>query len=304
MRRVTFRRHRNACRSPAAALAAAALYAASAAAQAPEDRVEQGRYLLQAAGCTTCHTAKGGEPLAGGRALDTPFGTFHTPNITPDPETGIGGWTDAEFVAALRHGTRPDGAAYYPAFPYTTYTRMREADALAIKAYLDSLPPVRNPVPDHALDFPFSLRILMRPWRLLFFDDAAGWAPPAGLGEQAQRGAYLVEALAHCGECHTPRNAFGALDRDRAFAGTPDGPDGEKVPNITPDPETGIGDWSEADIVYLLREGLKPNFDDVQGSMAEAVRDGLRHLTDEDLQAIAAYLKSIPPVRNRVAAPE
>lgn len=276
------------------------LLACTVGAAAAESDAARGGYLLHAGGCITCHTAKGGTELAGGRAIATPFGTFYSPNITPDPESGIGGWSDAAFVGALKHGRRPAGGRYYPVFPYTTYTHMRDADALAIKAYLDSLPPVANRVPPHDLWPPFAWRWTMQIWQALFFDAAPGWRPDPAQPPQAQRGQYLVQALAHCGECHTPRNVFGALDRDRWLAGTLDGPDGELVPNITPDRDTGIGKWSEGDVVTLLRDGLKPDYDDVQGSMAEAVRDGLSHLSEPDLVAIAAYLKTVPPVRNRV----
>ena len=268
---------------------------------AAADPVEDGAYLIRAGGCVSCHTdhKNKGEMLAGGRALETPFGTFYSPNITPDEETGIGGWSDAEFVAALRDGTTPDGSHYFPTFPYPTYTNMTEPDMLAIKAYLDSLAPVANPNRAHEISPPFSWRFLQTFWKLLFFERGPMQADPDKPADW-NRGAYLVEALTHCGECHTPRNAFGALDRDMWMAGTPDGPDGELVANITPDAETGIGDWSEGDIVGLLKTGLKPNFDDVQGSMQEAIEDGLKYLTDEDLRAIAVYVKALPPIENKV----
>ncbi len=260
---------------------------------------ERGAYLVRAGGCVTCHTAKDGETFAGGRPLKTPFGTFLSPNITPDRETGIGAWTDDKFVRALRDGVRPDSAHYFPVFPYTTYTRMTHADALAIKAYLFSLAPVARPNRDHDVGFPFNWRLLQAGWKLLFFD-AGEYVPDPAQSTEWNRGAYLVEALSHCGECHTRRNAFGALDRDMWLAGNVDGPDGVFVPNITPDKETGIGDWSEGDIVQLLKTGFKPNFDDVQGTMGEAVEDGLKYLTDADLKAIAVYLRALPPIRNPI----
>ena len=282
----------------------AGLLAAVAAAEAPRAAepaaAERGAYLVRAGGCVTCHTAAGGETFAGGRALATPFGTFFSPNITPDRETGIGVWSDDQFVRALREGVRPDGAHYFPVFPYTAYTRMTRADALAMKAYLFSLAPVARPNRDHEIDFPFGWRLLQAGWKLLFFD-AGERVPDPDRSPQWNRGAYLVEALAHCGECHTRRNVFGALDRDMWLAGTVDGPDGAFVPNITPDAETGIGGWSEGDIVQLLKIGFKPDFDDVQGTMAEAVEDGLKHLTDADLKAIAAYLRALAPIRNPIA---
>ena len=283
-------------------LAGVLLWALTLTATAAADPAEiaRGEYLLRAAGCVSCHTDHkgGGEMLAGGRALTTPFGTYYSPNITPDRETGIGDWTDADFVKALRHGVAPDGSRYFPVFPYTTYTNMSEADARAIKAYLFSRPPVRAPNRDHDVSPPFGWRWTMWFWQWLFFEPGEFTADPA-LTEAERRGAYLVEALSHCGECHTPRNAFGALDRSMWLAGTADGPDGELVANITPHP-TGIADWSAGDIVQLMKTGLKPNFDDVQGSMQEAIEDGLKYLTDEDLRAIAAYLKKVPPIANVV----
>ena len=285
-------------------LGAGLLAAVAAAAEAPRAAepaaAERGAYLVRAGGCVTCHTTEGGETFAGGRALATPFGTFFSPNITPDRETGIGAWSDDQFVRALREGVRPDGAHYFPVFPYTAYTRMTRADALAMKAHLFSLAPVARPNRDHEIDFPFGWRLLQAVWKLLFFD-AGERVPDPARSPQWNRGAYLVEALAHCSECHTRRNVFGALDRDMWLAGTVDGPDGAFVPNITPDEETGIGGWSEGDIVQLLKIGFKPDFDDVQGTMAEAVEDGLKHLTDADLEAIAAYLRALAPIRNPIA---
>lgn len=273
-------------------------WCASAWAQSPAER---GAYLVRAGGCVGCHTDEkgGGPPFAGGVPIETPFGTFYSPNITPDPETGIGGWSDAQFLAALKRGERPEGGAYYPAFPYTTYAKMTDEDALAIKAYLSSLPPARKANRAHELKLPFGWRWTAGAWRTLFFEDGP-FRPEPARGPEWNRGAYLVEALAHCGECHTPRNAFGALQRDMWLAGTREGPEGEIAPNITPDARTGIGDWSEGDIVTLLKEGITPEYDDVQGTMEDAVRYGLSHLTDADLKAIAVYLKSVPPIENAV----
>jgi mono/diheme cytochrome c family protein len=264
-------------------------------------QIAQGEYLVRAAGCIACHTDEknGGARFAGGRALKTPFGTYFSPNITPDEATGIGAWSDDDFVAALRYGERPDGSHYFPVFPYTSYTRMTVEDMRAIKAYLLAQPPVNQRNRAHDVVPPFSWRWTMMGWKLLYFTPGSRAHDPAH-DAAWNRGAYLVEALAHCGECHTPRNLAGAMDEDMYLAGTVDGPDGELVPNITPDKKTGIGDWSHGDIVALLRDGLKPNYDDVQGSMAEAIRDGLKHLTDEDLSAIATYLRTIPPIENKL----
>ena len=283
-----------------AALAVVAILATPSfgfAAEANADEVSRGGYLVLAGGCTTCHTEKNGTRFAGGRPLNTPFGTFFSPNITPDRETGIGRWSDEDFVSALREGVRPDGAHYFPVFPFTTYARMTRDDALAIKAYLFSTPPVSKPNKEHDVGFPFSWRLIQAGWKLLFFDPGEFKADPSK-SDSWNRGAYLVEALAHCGECHTPRNMFGAANREKWLAGTVDGPDGEIAPNITPDKESGIGAWSEGDIIQLLKIGFKPNFDDVQGTMAEAVEDGLKALTDDDLKAIAVYLRALPAIHN------
>ncbi|MCF4166642.1 cytochrome c [Zavarzinia compransoris] len=261
------------------------------------DMIARGAYLVRAGGCIACHTAPGGETLAGGRAMETPFGTFHTPNITPDAATGIGAWSDADFLRALQEGVSPTGEHYYPVFPYTSYTKARAEDLLAIKAYLFSLPPVAAPAKPHEIGFPFSIRALQAGWKLLFFRPGE-FRPRASMPDAINRGAYLVQALGHCGECHTPRNPAGGALIGLSLAGTRDGPDGEMVPNITPDTETGIGNWSVDEIAELLSSGMKPDFDNIQGSMAEVVDDGTGHLTDEDRTAIAAYLLSQAPVRH------
>jgi mono/diheme cytochrome c family protein len=265
-----------------------------AARAADPDTVARGAYLADAAGCDNCHTdrAHGGQPYAGGLALATPFGTFYSPNITPDPETGIGRWTDQQFLLALREGVRPDGANYFPVFPYPSFTGITDDDALAIKAYLFSLPAVRQANRPHDVPFPVSWRFLQSGWKLLFFTPGP-FQPAPGRSTLQNRGAYLVTALAHCGECHTPRNFLGALDTDGFLSGTPNGPDGKKVPNITQDKATGIGKWSEDDILNLLKIGMTPDFDFVGGAMSEVVKDTAR-LTDEDRGAIAAYLKTVP----------
>lgn len=293
-----------------AVLAVSSLFLGAAAAQdqseageaalGAESPVERGAYLFAAAGCLGCHTdvKNKGAPLAGGRALATPFGTFRTPNITADAETGIGAWSDADFVRALRDGVSPAGEHYYPAFPYPSYTRMSDADMLAIKAYILSLPAVRRENQGHELGFPYSWRSLLGVWKALNFTPGA-MQPDPGKSEGWNRGAYLVEALAHCGECHTPRGALGGLDRDRWLAGTTDGPDGEKVPNITPDEATGLGAWSSAQITGALRTGLLPDGDVVGSSMGEVVENSTSRLVDADRAAIAEYLLSVPPIVNQ-----
>ncbi len=257
--------------------------------------VDRGRYILAAAGCLGCHTREKpkGAPLAGGRKLETPFGDFYTPNITPDPVYGIGSWSLEDFKRAMRHGRGPGGKVYFPAFPYASYTGMTDDDLSDLWAYLGSVPPVAEPARDHDLTFPFSLRALIWPWRVLYFTD--GWTAedPAKSAER-NRGAYLANALGHCGECHTQRNPLGGLDRSRPFAGNTRGPEGKGVPNITPHPEKGIGRWSEGDIVYFLSDGTLPNGDFVGGAMTEVITNSTGKLTKDDLRAIAVYLKDLP----------
>ena len=262
--------------------------------------VERGAYLFNAAGGCSCHTeVKNNGPLmAGGRAMTTAYGTFFTPNITPDPETGIGAWSDEDFVRAMREGTSADGYPYYPAFPYPAFTGMTDEDLLDLKAYLFSRPPVERSNRAHELDAPFGWRFLIEGWKALYFEEGPFVADP-GRTETWNRGAYLVEAVGHCGECHTSRGILGALDRDRWLAGTADGPDGRSVPNITPDPETGIGNWSDDAIARVLRTGMLPDGDFVGGVMGEA-QEGFRHLTDADVAAIVEYLRRVPAVVNRV----
>ncbi|MGD9538058.1 MAG: cytochrome c [Alphaproteobacteria bacterium] len=284
-----------------AALAAGLAGVAGGLGAAEPGPVERGEYLIRAAGCVACHTDKqgGGAALAGGRAIKTAFGTFYSPNITPDPETGIGQWSDEDFVRALSEGVAPDGAHLYPAFPYASYTYMTREDMLDLKAYLFAQPPVRRENTPHDLGFPFGWRFVNWPWQVLFLPSGP-FEPDPALTPELNRGAYLVKALAHCGECHTPRNLLGAMDDGDFLAGTKDGPDGETVPNITPDAATGIGEWSVNDIVFLLRTGFLPSGNDVQGSMREAIDDGLKFLTQADLEAIAAYIKSVPAIENKV----
>jgi mono/diheme cytochrome c family protein len=263
---------------------------------ADPDVVSRGAYLANSADCVSCHTdaEHGGQPYAGGRALATPFGTFYSPNITPDPETGIGRWSEAQLLHALRDGDRPDGANYFPVFPYPSFTKINDADARAIKAFLFSLPPVRQANKAHEVSFPFSWRFLQNGWKFLFFEPGP-FQPEPARDAAYNRGAYLVQALAHCGECHTPRNFLGAMKESRFLGGNPEGPDGKPVPNITPDRATGIGKWSEDDIVGVLTDGHTPDFDFVGGAMADVVKTTSK-LLDADRRAIAVYLRSVPAV--------
>ena len=281
--------------------AALSLSLASTGGAAEDDAVKRGEYAFRAAGGCSCHTdLKGkGAFLAGGRSLKTPFGTFYSPNITPDPETGIGRWSGEDFARAMRDGVAPDGSHYFPAFPYTTFTNITDADLEDLKAYLDSVPAVRRRNTPHDVAPPFGWRFTVGPWKTLFFERGP-YAPDPRRSATWNRGAYLATALAHCGECHTPRNLLGGLDTDLWYAGTKDGPEGELAPNITPHRKTGIGRWSASDLAYLLKTGFKPDFDDVQGLMAEAIEHGFKYLNDDDLNAIAEYVGSLPPIDNRV----
>jgi mono/diheme cytochrome c family protein len=259
-----------------------------------ENRVDRGEYLLHAGGCISCHTADGDDavPLAGGRAIETPFGTFYAPNITPDDETGIGGWSDEDFLNALWLGVGPDGTSYFPAFPYPSYTGAREDDLLAIKAYLSSIEPVHQPNQENQLRWYLSSRLAARAWQAINFEPGRFQEDPERNAEW-NRGAYLVQTLGHCGECHTPRTISGKSIREKALSGNPDGPDRKKVPGITQEREDGIGRWSVSDIEFFLELGMLPDGDFTGGAMSEVIDDNTSHLTDADRHAIAVYLKSL-----------
>jgi mono/diheme cytochrome c family protein len=265
------------------------------------DPLARGKHVLEAAGGCTCHTdvKGGGAPLAGGRPMKTPFGVFYSTNITPDPDTGIGRWTDDDFLRAMHEGRSPTGSAYFPVFPYTSFTGMTDEDVLALKAYLFSLPPVRkeNRKPDAPP--PFSWRIGAWAWQLAFFTPQR-FEPDSAKSPTWNRGAYLSTAVAHCGECHTPRNLAGALDRSRWMIGSEDGPEGELAPNVTPDDDTGIGRWTLTDLVWFLQTASMPDGDDSTGLMKEVIEEGYTHLPESDLQAIGEYLESLAPVRNEL----
>ena len=268
----------------------------TALAPAQDTAVERGEYLIRAGGCVDCHTDDGdeAEPLAGGRAVESPFGIFYSPNITPDVETGIGAWSDDDFLNAFWEGVDPDGDHYYPAFPYTSYTGISRDDLLAMKSYLFSLEPVEQAAPEHDLAWYISTRIAAGAWKLSYFEPARFDSDPEQ-SDQWNRGAYLVRHLGHCGECHTPRSSMGALQYDRELAGNPDGPDGEKIPNVSPDRVDGIGKWSVSDIEYFLDIGMLPDGDFVGSTMGAVIDNNTAKLTKEDRLAIATYLKSVPP---------
>jgi mono/diheme cytochrome c family protein len=276
-----------------AAVPAAAISVPGGAAQ---NAVARGAYLFAAAGCAGCHTRvkPKGRPLAGGRRLDTPFGAFYPPNITPDPGHGIGRWELADFIRAMRQGRGPDGTLYFPAFPYPSYSGISDADLGDLWAFLRTVPAVAVTGPGHDLDFPFNLRVLVWPWRWLYFEPGV-WRPDPNRSARWNRGAYLVRAVGHCGECHTPRSLLGGVDPDRELGGNPKGPEGKRVANITPHRKKGIGDWSESDIASYLLDGGLPDGDLASGAMVEVIEDSTSRLTESDRRAIARYLKSVPP---------
>ncbi|MEA3413781.1 MAG: cytochrome c [Pseudomonadota bacterium] len=263
--------------------------------------VKHGEIVFRAAGCAGCHTDadNDGAFVAGGHALKSPFGTFYSPNITPDPEYGIGNWSEEDLARALTDGVSPNGENYYPAFPYTAYTKMRRADIAALKAYLDTIPPVAQSNRSHDLPWYLSYRPLVMAWNWLNFTPGEYSDNPEH-DALWNRGAYIAEALSHCNECHTPRDDTGGLDRELENAGTRAGPDGETVPNITSDRDTGIGKWSEDDIAYYLETGMRPDGDYAGSLMAEVIDEGLSHLDRNDLAALARYVRSIPPIQNQV----
>ena len=258
------------------------------------DPVTRGKYLAQAADCEVCHTTEGGQPFAGGRAIPTPFGVLYTPNITPDRETGIGTWTDADFLRAVHKGIGKHGRQLYPAFPYESYTLMTDDDALAIKAYLFSLPPAHAPRPPDRLGFPFNQRWLVGIWSALYNPDHR-FRPHENRSPEWNRGAYLAEALAHCGDCHTPRNLAEALDNRRKFAGALTA--GWRAYNISSDPASGVGAWSDAQLIDYIHGGHAVGRGSAGGPMAEEVDVSSSNLSASDLRALVTYLRSIPAVR-------
>jgi mono/diheme cytochrome c family protein len=270
-------------------LAAAALGSAQA-----QGDARRGEYLAQAGGCLGCHTEKkeGAVPFAGGRALHTPFGTFYGPNLTPHPVSGLGKWSEADFVRAMREGVRPDGAHYFPAFPYPSFTRITDADLRDLWAYLRALPVNARSNQPHALRFPFGFRFPLAGWKWLYFSPGA-FQEETGRSAVLNRGAYLVQALGHCGECHTPRSFLGGPRKDLPLAGTAKGPDGKSVPNLTP---TRLRKWSDAELREILQTGLMPDGDVIAETMAEVVRNTTAKLSPADLAALIAYLRSLAPL--------
>jgi mono/diheme cytochrome c family protein len=259
---------------------------------ATPELVARGEYLVRAADCAACHSIPGGKPFGGGLAFQLPFGTIYSTNITPDKETGIGSWSDDDFVRALHEGIAKDGSHLYPAFPYTSYTGISRDDAVAMKAYLFTVAPANAPARPNGLAFPFNQRWTLAFWDIAFLDRHRFSPDPAATDVQ-NRGAYLATALGHCGECHTPRNVGFAMETGRQFGGAL--LQGWHAYNITTDKAYGIGGWSDTQIADYLRYGHALGRGSAAGPMAEAVANSLQYLTAEDAQAMVAYLRRVEP---------
>jgi mono/diheme cytochrome c family protein len=268
------------------------LFAAVQGALAQGD-AKRGQYLAAAGGCLGCHTEakQGAATFAGGRALKTPFGTFYGPNITPHPDAGIGKWSEADFIRAMRHGLRPDGANYFPAFPYPSFSKIVDADLRDLFAYLKSLAPNAQPSKPHDLRFPFGWRWPLWIWKWLFFTPGP-FVPDTARSALLNRGAYLVDALGHCGECHTPRNFLGGTKKSRYLAGGKL-PDGGTASNLTP---TRLKKWGDKDLRDFLQSGQTPDGDVVAETMGEVIANTTSKLTPPDLDALLTYLRSLPPL--------
>jgi len=265
-------------------------FSLSARAEASKDIVARGQALTVAGDCASCHTADPSKPFAGGRRIETPFGAIYSANLTPDGDTGLGQWTDEQFVRAMRFGSRPDGSRYYPAFPYPHFTKMTRDDVLAIRAYLTTLPAVHSPTPPPQLRWPLNYRVLMRGWNLMFFRPGV-FEPDQSKSAEWNRGGYLVEGLGHCGACHTPKNFLGAEKRGERFAGG--AVDGWFAPRLDSAERTGLKSWSTEDIAEYLSSGRNAH-SHADGPMAEVVVNSTSRMSDADIRAIAVYLKDLP----------
>jgi mono/diheme cytochrome c family protein len=273
----------------------------AAAAEPSEETIAHGKALVEAGDCASCHTADPGKPFAGGKKIDTPFGGIYSPNLTADRDTGIGGWSDADFYGALRYGIDPDGSRYYPAFPYPYFTKLTRPDIAAIRAYLATLTPFQNEAPPPELRFPLNFRVVMRAWNYLFLRPGI-LEPDQSKGTDWNRGRYLVEGLGHCGACHTPKNIFGADKRGQAFAGGY--VLGWFAPRLDAAERSGLKSWSVDDIAEYLKSGRNGK-SHADGLMAEVVVNSTSKMSDADVRAIAVYLKSLPagPPEPAVTAP-
>jgi len=262
---------------------------------ASSEQVARGAYLARAGNCLTCHTARGGEPYAGGRGIDTPFGTVYSSNLTPDDNTGLGRWSASAFWRALHHGRSADGRLLVPAFPYTSTTQVSRADSDALYAYLRSLPPVAQPARPHDLRFPFSTQAAMAVWRALYFQPGE-FQPDATRSAEWNRGAYLVQGLGHCNACHAHRNALGGTAAPLDLSGGLIPVQNWYAPSLTDLREASVADWTEAEIVALLKTGVVDRhgaLDVASGPMGEVVLRSTQHLCDADLRAMAVYLKAL-----------
>jgi len=260
-------------------------------AEASKETVARGKALTDASDCESCHTANPSKPFAGGKRINTPFGGVYSANLTPDRDTGLGAWSDEEFVRALRFGVDRDGSRYYPAFPYPHFTKLIRPDILAIRAYLDTLPPVKNTPPPAQLRWPFNYRVLMRGWNFMFFRPGI-FEPDQSKSTEWNRGGYLVEGAAHCGACHTPKNFLGAEKRDRKFGGSL--VDGWFAPRLDGDGRSGLKSWNVDDIVEYLQSGRNAK-SHADGPMADVVLNSTSRMSDGDIRAIAVYLKDLSP---------
>jgi mono/diheme cytochrome c family protein len=257
-----------------------------------DDLVSRGHYLTTAGDCDSCHTARNGQSFAGGHVVATPFGAIKAPNLTPDRETGLGGWTADDFYRAMHSGKGHDGTSLYPAFPFTSYTKVTRADTDAIFAYLKTLAPVKLANTEPTLRWPYSMRSLMASWRMLYFDEGE-YQPDPKQSPAWNRGAYLVQGLGHCNECHAPRNTFGAMVTEPFLAGGLVPVQNWYAPDLSMGANGGLSGWNEADVVALLKTG-RSRKGTAFGPMADVVIRSTQHLDDSDLAAMATYLKSLP----------
>jgi mono/diheme cytochrome c family protein len=276
----------------------------------PEETIKYGSYLFKISNCRDCHFEKGGAFLAGGYKIDSPFGTFYGPNITPDKDTGIGRWTDDDFIRALRRGVAPNGRNYYPSFPYSSYSKMSDTDILAIKAYIFSRPAVKKESKKHELKFPFNIREFISAWKLANFRDAVAYSEDNFIKARGpyesiptrdwewNRGAYLVEGPLHCAQCHTPRDQIGNFKWKKWMSGSQLGAGEKAASNITSSQKFGLGKWTAQDWETFLLEATSKNGTEVTGKMESVIDQGTSRLTPADLRAVITYLMSLKPVES------
>tara|TARA_B110000467_G_scaffold163979_1_gene191539 strand:+ start:1037 stop:1900 length:864 start_codon:yes stop_codon:yes gene_type:complete len=257
-----------------------------AATTSQEEAISRGEYVFHIGGCASCHTQD--QPLEGGVELVTPFGVFIGPNISPDNQHGIGGWSNAQFIKAMREGVSPKGEHYYPAFPYTSYVNMLEQDLLDLKSYLDAQEPVSKSTLPHKLKFPYNQRTLLGIWKLL--NTTNKWVPDPNQSAMWNRGGYLANGPSHCTQCHSPRNFIGGLQVEAGLVGNKQGPEGESVPPLLGVSEAGFGTWTKEDIAFSLEIGMTPEGDFLGGSMSHVLENTTGKMTTEDIEALATYL--------------